>query len=118
MKYIIVVLAFLAMSCNNKAEDAHAHNEDGSHVGEEIQRLSHTLWTDKTESFVEFPALIVGNPSKFAAHFTILDKHQPIKDGSVTVSLIKGDNGIRNTAEAPSSPGIFSRMTHTKLCSI
>jgi RND family efflux transporter MFP subunit len=114
MKYIIVVLAFLAMSCNNKAEDAHAHNEDGSHVGEEIPRLSHTLWTDKTELFVEFPALIVGNPSKFAAHFTILDKHQPIKDGSVTVSLIKGDNGIRNTAEAPSSPGIFSPTIQPK----
>lgn len=114
MKYIIVVLAFLAMSCNNKAEDAHAHNEDGSHVGEEIPRLSHTLWTDKTELFVEFPALIVGNPSKFAAHFTILDKHQPIKDGSVTVSLIKGNNGIRNTAESPSSPGIFSPTIQPK----
>ena len=33
------------MSGNNKSEDAHAHNEDGSHVGEEIPRLSHTIWT-------------------------------------------------------------------------
>ncbi len=114
MKYITIVLAFLAMSCNNKAEDAHAHNEDGSHAGEEIPRLSHTLWTDKTELFVEFPALIVGNPSRFAAHFTVLDKHQPVREGSVTVSLIKGDNGIRNTAETPSSPGIFSPAIQPK----
>lgn len=114
MKYILIVLAFLAMSCNNKAEDAHAHNEDGSHVGEEIPRLSHTLWTEKTELFVEFPALVVGNPSKFAAHFTVLDKHQPVREGSVTVSLIKGDNGIRNTAEAPTSPGIFSPVIQPK----
>jgi RND family efflux transporter MFP subunit len=114
MKYIIIVLAFLAMSCNNKAEDAHAHNADGSHLGEDIPRLDHTIWTDKTELFVEFPALIVGNPSRFAAHFTILDKHQPVREGSVTVSLIKDDKGIRNTAESPSSPGIFSPTIQPK----
>jgi RND family efflux transporter MFP subunit len=114
MKYIIVVLAFLTMSCNNKAEDAHAHEADGSHVGEEIPRLDHTIWTDKTELFVEFPALIVGNPSRFAAHFTVLDKHQPVREGSVTVSLIKVDKGIRNTAEEPSSPGIFSPTIQPK----
>jgi len=104
----------LAMSCNDKAEDAHAHNEDGSHVGEEIPRLSHTIWTDKTELFVEFPALIVGNGSGFAAHFTVLDKHQPIQEGSVTVSLIKDGQGIRNTVDAPSSPGIFSPAIQPK----
>lgn len=114
MKYIIIVLTFLAMSCNNKAEDAHAHNADGSHLGEDIPRLDHTIWTDKTELFVEFPALIVGNPSRFAAHFTILDKHQPVREGSVTVSLIKDDKGIRNTAESPSSPGIFSPTIQPK----
>ena len=114
MKYIIIVLAFLAMSCNNKAEDAHAHNADGSHVGEEIPRLNHTIWTDKTELFVEFPALIEGNGSKFAAHFTVLDKHQPVREGSVTVSLIKDGKGIRNKADAPSSPGIFSPAIQPK----
>jgi RND family efflux transporter MFP subunit len=67
-----------------------------------------TLWTDKTELFVEFPALVVDNTSRFAAHFTVLDKHQPVREGSVTVSLIKGDKGIRNVAQSPSSPGIFS----------
>ncbi len=73
-----------------------------------------TLWTDKTELFVEFPALIVGNTSRFAAHFTVLDKHQPVRKGEVTVSLIKGDKGIRNTAKSPSSPGIFSPSLQPK----
>ena len=114
MKYIIVVLAFLAMSCNNKKEEAHAHNADGSHLGEEIPRLDHTIWTDKTELFVEFPALIVGNPSKFAAHFTVLNKHQPVREGSVTVSLIRDGKGIRNTVVAPSSPGIFAPAIQPK----
>ncbi|CAM4144212.1 efflux RND transporter periplasmic adaptor subunit [Gillisia hiemivivida] len=114
MKYIIIVLAFLAISCNNKTEDAHAHNPDGSHAGEDIPRLNHTIWTDKTELFVEFPVLIVGNSSRFAAHFTVLDKHQPVREGSVTVSLIKGDQGLRNTVDEPSSPGIFSPTIQPK----
>jgi RND family efflux transporter MFP subunit len=67
-----------------------------------------TLWTDKTELFVEFPALVVDNTSRFAAHFTVLNGHQPVREGSVTVSLIKGDKGIRNVVQSPSSPGIFS----------
>ncbi len=114
MKYIPIVLAFLAMSCNDRAEDAHSHNEDGSHVGEEVPRTGYTIWTDKTELFVEFPALTVGNPSRFAAHFTVLDGHQPVRDGSVTVSLIKDGKGIRNTADAPSSPGIFAPSIQPK----
>ncbi|MEN3324026.1 efflux RND transporter periplasmic adaptor subunit [Mariniflexile soesokkakense] len=113
-KYLIIVLAFMAIACKQNNEDNHAHNPDGSHVGDEIPRLGHTIWTDNTELFVEFPALIVGNPSKFAAHFTVMDKHQPVSEGSVTVSLIKGDKGIRATVENPSSPGIFSPIIQPK----
>lgn len=98
----------MAIACKQNNEDNHAHNPDGSHVGDEIPRLDYTIWTDQTELFVEFPILIVGQPSKFAAHFTAIDKHQPIREGSVTVSLIKNDKGIRVSVEAPSSPGIFS----------
>lgn len=113
-KYLIIVLAFLAVTCKQKHEEVHAHNPDGSHIGDEIPRLDYTLWTDKTELFVEFPALIVGQPSKFAAHFTIMNKHQPIGEGSVTVSLIKENNGIRTTVKEPSSLGIFSPIIQPK----
>jgi RND family efflux transporter MFP subunit len=44
----------------------------------------------------------------------VLDKHQPVREGSVTLSLIKGDKGIRNIADAPSSPGIFSPTIQPK----
>jgi len=113
-KYTIIVLALMAIACKQNNVDAHAHNEDGSHVGEEIPHLDQTIWTDKTELFVEFPALIVDKPSKFVAHFTVLDKHQPVREGSVTVSLIKGDRGLRNTVEAPAAPGIFSPVIQPK----
>ena len=108
MKYIIILSAMLLMSCGNQKEDS-ALTE-----AETIPAKSMTLWTDKTELFVEFPALIVGNSSRFAAHFTVLKKHQPVREGEVTVSLIKGDKGIRNTAKSPSSPGIFSPSLQPK----
>jgi len=108
MKYIILLSAMLLMSCGNQKEDSTASE------AEYIPAKSITLWTDKTELFVEFPSLIVGENSRFAAHFTVLDKHKPVREGEVTVSLIKGDKGIRNTAESPSSPGIFSPSIQPK----
>ncbi len=52
--------------------------------------------------------LVVGSQSNFAAHFTILgEQFLPLTQGKVTVSLIVGENGIRNSANSASSPGIF-----------
>ena len=115
MKYFFITcISFLMFSCGNTTEEEHAHDAEGNHVVAEIPAISKTVWTDQTELFVEFPALVEGKTSKFAAHFTILEKHQPVRKGSVTVSLIKGENGIRHTAEAPSSPGIFSPALQPK----
>ena len=118
---IAIVSIFTITSCEatkSKSETtevhSHEHDADETHVGEENPRLDHTIWTDKTELFVEFPALTVGSPSRFAAHFTVLDKHKSVREGSVTVSLIKGDKGLRNTVDAPSSPGIFSPTIQPK----
>ncbi|NLP59310.1 efflux RND transporter periplasmic adaptor subunit [Lutibacter sp. B1] len=108
MKYIILLSVMLLMSCGNQKEDSSALEV------ESMPAKSITLWTDKTELFVEFPALVVGENSRFAAHFTVLDKHKPVREGEVTVSLIKCDRGIRNTAESPSSPGIFSPSLQPK----
>ena len=118
---IAIVSIFTITSCEatkSKSETtevhSHEHDADETHVGEENPRLDHTIWTDKTELFVEFPALTVGSSSRFAAHFTVLDKHKSVREGSVTVSLIKGDKGLRNTVDAPSSPGIFSPTIQPK----
>ena len=72
------MIAIFMISCHAHNEEGHAHNEEGEHIGESEERptIDKTIWTDKTELFVEFPALIVGNGSRFAAHFTILDGHK------------------------------------------
>ncbi|WP_339711915.1 efflux RND transporter periplasmic adaptor subunit [Cyclobacterium amurskyense] len=116
MRYVILMITLLLASCQAKEEEDHAHDANGGHAIEvaETPTLDATVWTDKTELFVEFPALVVGAPSRFAAHFTIMDKHQPVREGTLTVSLIKGETGIRNTAEAPDSPGIFKPTLQPK----
>lgn len=116
MRYIIILMALTLASCQLKKEDDHAHDASGGHIdeGNEIPTVDTTIWTDKTELFIEFPALIVGEVSRFAAHFTIMEKHRPVKEGSVTVSLIKGNSGIRHTVETPSSPGIFTPSLQPK----
>ena len=120
MKYLVMILAGLFLSCHSQGGSGHAHDAAGNHIQEttEIPRLDHTIWTGKTELFVEFPALITGKQSRFAAHFTVLDKHQAVREGSVTVSLIKGNSGIRQTVDAPSSPGIFSPVLQPEAAGI
>lgn len=108
MKYIILISILFLMGCGNQ------HEHSIVEVKKTIPTKSFTLWSDKTELFVEFPALVVGEPSRFAAHYTILDEHQPVREGQVTVSLVNEDKGIRNTAESPSSPGIFSPTLQPK----
>jgi RND family efflux transporter MFP subunit len=108
-----VIVAGLLAGCNNdshehaNAEHGHLHGDE-THAGVAPEPLAYTLYTDKTELFVEFKPLIVGKTSKFAAHFTQLGKNfKAVTEGSVTVSLIGNKKQLTNTAEKPSSPGIF-----------
>ncbi len=120
MRYIIVLLSLIVFSCQSTEDHVHSHDEAGGHPhGNEGKPVADfTVWTDKTELFVEFPVLVVGETSRFAAHFTVLNGHQPVREGSVTVSLIKGDKGIRHTVDAPSSPGIFGPSLQPKRADI
>ncbi|ESU25063.1 RND family efflux transporter MFP subunit [Flavobacterium enshiense DK69] len=102
IQYKIIMLSFFILSmvsCNKKEEAKESSS---------LEPLAYTLYTTNSELFVEFKPLIVGQASKFAAHFTILgDNFKPLTEGNVTVSLIVGNEGIRNSANNPSTPGIF-----------
>ncbi|MFT5779108.1 MAG: cobalt-zinc-cadmium efflux system membrane fusion protein [Crocinitomicaceae bacterium] len=95
-----LVAILLLMSCQENQEEVHDHEN------EELTQ-SHTIWTEKTELFVEYNPLIVGELSTFLAHFSELTHFKALEKGRVTVSLIKGETGIRTTVDAPSAPGIF-----------
>lgn len=112
MRYIIIGLVALLGACQTDLpqEEGHAHDAAGNHIapGREVPRKDYTIWTDKTELFVEFPVFVVGMQSRFAAHFTAMEGHKAVEDGQVTASLIVGTEGIRQQVDAPSSPGIFA----------
>lgn len=73
-----------------------------------LEPLAYTLYTEKTELFVEFKPLVVGQKTKFAAHFTALgDTFKAIGRGSVNL-ILQGPQATQNDkANGPASPGIF-----------
>lgn len=68
-----------------------------------------TLWTDSTELFMEHPALIVGQPARFAVHLTDLTDFAPLASGKITLRFIPRDGGetFVVTQDTPRLPGIF-----------
>jgi membrane fusion protein, heavy metal efflux system len=100
-----VLIAFLTAAVLLGCQSKTSQNESPA---QDLAPLDFTLYTDKTELFVEFKPLVAGQQSKFAAHFTELGSaFKPLTEGAITVSLIVDGKGIRNTVNAASSPGIF-----------
>jgi cobalt-zinc-cadmium efflux system membrane fusion protein len=102
-EFILVVgMTALAISCQRSSseEEGHSHETPPSYA--------YTVYSGKVELFVEFRPLVVGQSSRFAAHFTRLGElFTSLDEGVITLSLVVNAKGIRTTAEAPSSPGIF-----------
>ncbi len=74
-----------------------------------------THFTDQTELFVEFPRLVVGEPSAFAAHLTTLADFRALAAAKVSVILAGGgqpDEVFSN--DTPSQPGIFRPVATPK----
>ena len=86
--------ALLLTACG---EADHPHAKDGSHPAAAEAAHAHgaggekiTHFTDKTELFVEFPRLVAGEKSAFAAHLTRLADFQALAVGKVSVILSGG----------------------------
>lgn len=72
----------------------------------EVPATAITLWSAKTELFMEHPPLVAGETVRFAVHLTDLATFRPIREGRVVIRF-EGDRVDRFEAEGPSSPGIF-----------
>ena len=101
---ITFFIASLLISCQRgDVSNEHEHSH-----GEETPTLAYTIYSDRTELFVEFKPLVVGQLTRFAAYFTKLGENfTAVQKGSVTLSLVIREKGIRQTSEEPASPGIF-----------
>jgi len=85
---------------------------NGSDVASDHADLDAQVYTHATggsELFVEFPPLIAGEKSTFAAHFTTLADYRPVTEGVVDVVLSGGGQPTeRFRVRAPRAPGIFA----------
>ncbi|MGB0591707.1 MAG: efflux RND transporter periplasmic adaptor subunit [Myxococcota bacterium] len=80
----------------------HGHDDDGP------APESRTSWGAATQSFSEFPPLVLGVPVKFASHLTWAHDWSPVAKGTLTVVLSGGDAPEERFAiKAVSQPGIF-----------
>ena len=103
LKHVLVlVMATGSLMAGCRRDAPPATDEEGP------EPLSVTRWTDKTELFAEYPALVVGQTSRFAIHLTTLEPFKAITEGSVEVQLRGADGHVETfSVNGPSRPGIF-----------
>ena len=91
-----------------RAEEHDDHGHGHGHGEHDGASEVVTLWGERTQLFVEFPALVVGEDSPFAAHLTRLTDHFAVDTGTVVVELTGGEHPVeRFTVERPAVAGIF-----------
>lgn len=109
---LLIAAALTLAGCGDKPADNHAaadmaaETNHGHGHGAGGEKLTH--FTDRTELFVEFPQLVVGEKSAFAAHLTTLVDFRALTAARVTVRL-SGDNKPEEvfSIDKASQPGIF-----------
>ena len=69
-----------------------------------------TIWTEATELFFEYPAMIAGGPgAPWAVHVTRLEDFSPVTEGVLTLAFRSPDGTVFTTrSEAPVRPGIYT----------
>ncbi len=92
-----LLIATAITACTSKSNQQHDHDE----------KIQLTAYSNDFEIFAEATPFIVGHSSDMLAHFTSLQNFKPLPEGSITVNLIIGNDGIRQTVEKPIKTGIY-----------
>jgi RND family efflux transporter MFP subunit len=101
--YIIlfaVALTFFGACSNEHEHEAEVHEHSGTSV---------TQYTDSTEIFMEYPALVVNQDAKFLVHLTDLKNFKAVTQGILTVELTNGrGTKLSLTEDKPVRDGIYT----------
>lgn len=96
--FLLCCMLILAACKSNNAEKEES----------ELPSLSYTIYSNQTELFAEFQTPVIGDTLKIAGHFTYMQEvFSAVNSGTITLSLIVGDNTVSQTSSVSSSPGIF-----------
>ena len=95
------LIVFAIAGCHTHAHKADEHE----HAHDETLQLS--AYNDDFEVFAETTPFVAGQKGDILAHFSRLENFKPLEEGSITVSLIIGTDGIRQTLEHATRSGIY-----------
>ena len=85
-----------------------AHGAHGPGAEDELDPISVTIFTPKTELFMEYPHLVKGVEADFLAYFTVLETGEPVRIGSLTFELTPTDGApVTQVWDAPRRDGLF-----------
>jgi len=105
MKKIILPLAIITLlmfACSHEHSHKHGTEENS------LKAMAYTLYTDKSELFVEFMPPVVGTETRFAAHFTILgEMFLPLQEADIKLTLTVDGKPVSVESQKPEVPGIF-----------
>jgi cobalt-zinc-cadmium efflux system membrane fusion protein len=75
----------------------------------ELPTLDVTHWTDKTELFMEYPALVAGQSALYAVHLTRLSDFSAMTAGRPRIEFTpeSGGSPVVLQGNPPSRPGVF-----------
>ncbi len=106
---VMIGAVLLGAGCHrHEAEGSHPNGAPKAAASEEIKSVSATHFSDRSELFVEYKLLTVGEETSFAAHMTGLADFKPVTAGKLTAILSGGNQAEeRFTVDAPTQPGIF-----------
>lgn len=120
VRLLLTAVAVATFGCkghdHGSGEHAHAEPARGPTPAAEpeLPGQSVTLWTERSELFMEHPPLLMGKEVRFAAHLTILPQpgappgFKALTDATVTLAVEMADGGtVTSTVDKPSNPGIF-----------
>lgn len=113
--------AFVLFGCDGHSHNGHDHgdghdHDDASHASEEAGHghghgegtTAVTLWTDRTELFMEYPDLVAGHDATFIIHFSRMSDFKPVTVGPLAaVFVAPGRRDVTVRSAAPSRPGIY-----------
>jgi membrane fusion protein, heavy metal efflux system len=98
--FLLLVPAVLASACGGVAEPPRSPSD------EDPPAVAVTVWSERSELFMEYPPLVAGEQVRFAIHVTDLADFSPVREGRVVVRF-EGETLQEFQADGPSTPGIF-----------
>ena len=105
MKKLLFYSGMLALLFSACGPDAVI--DDAAHDHEDVM-LQLISYNQDFELYAEAAPFVLDQASSILAHFTYLDDFSPLESGSISLSLIVGSKGVRQTIESPLRKGIFS----------